>query len=353
MKNLIQLNSKLSYQIQNWYLKEGLSLNKISKKINISTGTISKHLKNVGIKIVNRQNQHLWTDEDLIKDFNNGLSNNQIVKKYKMDKGVLIRHLAKYNCSAINLHNQVKFNQNVFDCIDTEEKAYWLGFIFADGYISSHIPDKKKTYKFELSLSLKDKSHLEKFNQFMRYNGNNVKSDSFRCRWSVSNKHLWETLNSYGCTPRKSLTLKFPDESIFKDKSLIRHFIRGYFDGDGCITWSDKNQKKWCISILGTENILQKIQFYISFTNNRLFLNDPKNNITKVLQYFGSSAKTVLLWIYFDSNVYLDRKYTRFLQFPNCRLRQKCLRWLSSKIGEGWDANTELTSLIAKGKEVV
>jgi hypothetical protein len=99
-----------------------------------------------------------------------------------MDKGVLIRHLAKYNCSAINLHNQVKFNQNVFDCIDTEEKAYWLGFIFADGYISSHIPDKKKTYKFELSLSLKDKSHLEKFNQFMRYNGNNVKSDSFRCR---------------------------------------------------------------------------------------------------------------------------------------------------------------------------
>lgn len=47
--------------------------------------------------------------------------------------------------------------------------------------------------------------------------------------------------------------------------------------------------------MLGTENMLQKIQFYISFTNNRLYLNDPKNNITKVLQYYGSSAKTVLL----------------------------------------------------------
>lgn len=41
-----------------------------------------------------------------------------------MDKGVLIQHLAKYNCIAINFHNQIKFNQNIFDCIDTEEKAY-------------------------------------------------------------------------------------------------------------------------------------------------------------------------------------------------------------------------------------
>lgn len=56
------------------------------------------------------------------------------------------------------------------------------------------------------------------------------------CSWYVTNYHLWNTLNNYGCIPNKSLTLKFPDESIFKSKDLIRHFIRGYFDGDGCFS---------------------------------------------------------------------------------------------------------------------
>lgn len=47
---------------------------------------------------------------------------------------------------------------------------------------------------------------------------------------------MWKVLNNYGCTPRKSPTLKFPDFSIFKDKTLIKHFIRGYFDGDGSLS---------------------------------------------------------------------------------------------------------------------
>ena len=51
-----------------------------------------------------------------------------------------------------------------------------------------------------------------------------------------ANKYFWNILNSYGCTPRKSLTLKFPDRDIFKSSDLIRHFIRGYFDGDGCFS---------------------------------------------------------------------------------------------------------------------
>lgn len=49
-----------------------------------------------------------------------------------------------------------------------------------------------------------------------------------RCRWWITDKHLWKTLNKYGCTPRKSLTLQFPNENIFKSKDLIRHFIRGW-----------------------------------------------------------------------------------------------------------------------------
>ena len=109
-----------------------------------------------------------------------------------------------------------KFNENIFDNIDTEEKAYWLGFIFADGYIETQKPNMK--YSFEICLSCKDKHHLEKFNIFMQHKNMNIKvythldkianKERTNARWIVANKHLWNTLNNLGCTPQKSLTLK-------------------------------------------------------------------------------------------------------------------------------------------------
>ena len=69
--------------------------------------------------------------------------------------------LQENGIEVINYQNLTKFNENVFDSIDTEEKAYWLGFIFADGYISL------KGNSFELSLKGSDSEHLDKFNKFM------------------------------------------------------------------------------------------------------------------------------------------------------------------------------------------
>ena len=91
-----------------------------------------------------------------------------------------------------------------------------------------------------------------------------------RCRLGVANKHLWETLNSYGCTPKKSLTLKFPNESIFKDKSLIRHFIRGYWDGDGCLSWSNKEHTSPSVSVVGTKEFLYSILYYLNLKQYKL-----------------------------------------------------------------------------------
>ena len=165
-------------------------------------------------------------------------------------EGTTRQTLAKYfkqlGIEIVNKQNRLKFDNTIFDSIDTEEKAYWLGFIFADGTINSSPLEinKKPKYTIEISLKADDFHHLKKFNTFMKYKKNGVKIQDAkcgkvickRCRWTITDKHLWETLNNYGCTPKKSLTLKFPDENIFKSKDLIRHFIRGYFDGDGCFT---------------------------------------------------------------------------------------------------------------------
>ena len=165
-----------------------------------------------------------------------------------------------------------RLNENVFDSIDTEEKAYWLGFLFADGYISSApiTAGSDNNHRIEICLALIDTGHLFKFNSFMCskeqkvkvYNYKDVKGkDKQHAKWFISNKHLWETLNSHGCTPKKSLTLKFPNIDIFKSKDLIRHFIRGYVDGDGSIS---HNKNRLYLSILGTENFLKGIQKYFT-----------------------------------------------------------------------------------------
>ena len=90
---------------------------------------------------------------------------------------------------------------------------------------------------------ISDIENLNKYNDFIKNTqsikfGKIVNKDKeySRCRCAVTDNHFHNRLIELGCTPQKSLTLKFPDESIFKSKDLIRHFIRGYFDGDGCFS---------------------------------------------------------------------------------------------------------------------
>ena len=160
-------------------------------------------------------------------------------------------------------------NYNYFDSIDTEEKAYWLGFIFADGNISKSEriykgKIKKGNYRFEVSLKDTDREHLEKFAKEISFEKeikiSQTNSKAKRCRLYFNNKHFWNTLNNYGCTPNKSLTLKFPNISIFKDTSLIKHFIRGYVDGDGSIAYKNAKHTDFQLRILGTEHFLSNLQ---------------------------------------------------------------------------------------------
>lgn len=238
-------------------------------------------------------------------------------KYYNCSRTKITNILHKNNIITENRQNITKFNEHVFDIIDTEEKAYWLGFIFADGYIA------KDSYKFELSLKNSDSSHLDKFNMFMSHINNNVKISktsykdfngdkiiTMRCRWFICNKHLWNTLNNYGCTPQKSLTLNFPDISIFSKPSLIRHFIRGYFDGDGCLSKARYN--KPAVSILSTVDFLEKIIIYSP-------VNFPAISKTKSMVYSiklsHKKALQFLYYIYSNSNIYLDRKYNLYCQY--------------------------------------
>lgn len=329
----------------------GESCKKIADKFGVTTTTISKWFKKSGIEVINRQNQLNWTIEEVVEAYNNGESLTKMAKRLNTTTNALSKHLKKAGIEVVNRWNETKFNENVFDSIDTEEKAYWLGFIYADGYISHNESDNNKN-KFEISLSIEDIDHLHKFNKFMKYDGDNVTTKIIKlgdtefevCRWTITNKHLWNTLNNIGCTPRKSKTLKFPSEHIFKDKSLIRHFIRGYWDGDGCISFADSAHSDPSINVLGTKDMLDKIrEFTIGDSLNHQIANpDTNNDETLCMTRGGTKALLIMYILYYKANVYLERKYQRFLYFKDCRFKAKALKLLEGKIGEGWDANPEL-----------
>lgn len=250
-----------------------------------------------------------------------------------VDRRTISKHLKELGIEIINKQNRPKFNINVFDTIDTEEKAYWLGFIFADGYIGSTPirEDKKSVYNFELSLALKDIEHLEKFKKFISFE-KEITKDSYRCRLMVANKHFWTILNSYGCVPNKSLTLKFPN-CIPND--LIRHFIRGYFDGDGCITRHVYvNTVSPAINVIGTSDFLNNIINYSNTTPN--IRHDKRHSEeTLILEWHKDDGIKFINYLYKNSSIYLDRKFKLYNFFKDGSRSVKEFTELSEgKIGE-------------------
>ena len=229
-----------------------------------------------------------------------------------------------------------KLNEDFFKNIDNEKSAYWLGFIMADGCINEVINKKTKKLKsmnLSISLSTKDNHHLEKFL-------NDIESDCIvrdevlhskgkeynYSRVQIYNTNICRDLIKLNCVPRKSLILKYPEGKI--PECFEKDFIRGYFDGDGSVSFTEhlqyhKNkgkyymQKSFYANILGTQNFLEVISEILS-------KNDIKNSIKKysanVPEIRITGSKNLLNfahYIYDNFSVCLDRKYNKFIQaFP-------------------------------------
>ena len=202
-----------------------------------------------------------------------------------------------------------KYNKKFFNNIDTEEKAYWAGFIAADGNV------RKDFLKMRIELNIQDHAHLEKFRKNIE--GNNPIKESIRpknhsCYIDINCKELCIALNDLGITPKKSLTLKINFDKI--PLELRHHFIRGYFDGDGSINSykrQDSDYLEWELSFISSKDFLTQILKEIkkekkiySCGNNYRICFKSKKDILEIIQY-----------LYKDANIYLDRKYEKVLNF--------------------------------------
>lgn len=232
----------------------------------------------------------------------------------------LCRDGGKANCVGTTLIN------DYFEKIDTSEKAYWLGFLYADGYIYERKNKNSGVSRhLELGLSKADVVHIHKFRYCIgsnkkialkpvRYKGKVYESSKL----AIYGKDFINHLINKGVVPRKSLILTYPDRSILPEQ-FDNAFIRGYFDGDGCVYGNHKDYS-YNVNFVGTKAFLTRI-------NEILNLEMGMNMVTLELKgrayilHFGGYENLVKLYeyMYKNSTVSLDRKRKHFHNIINTK----------------------------------
>lgn len=269
----------------------------------------------------------MFTDEEILCIYNeeylNGYSTIKIGEKYDINPSLLRSKFLKLGLKLrSNKENSRKYHcdNTIFNMIDTIEKAYWIGFLSADGYISN-CGGKK------VGLALKDRSHIEKFKKFISatypiktYRASGF-SESLYYRILISSDLLFEDLKSHGIIEHKSNLLKPPDTIAF---DLMKYYILGYYDGDGSIFLNKGKYPFYSINIVGTDEICNYINNYL-LKNNVISVpakleKRKQGQIVSYIRFGGNiKVKTILDFLYdgIDCSIPLDRKYLLYKKCIN------------------------------------
>lgn len=265
----------------------------------------------------------LYQQEILNKFLSNDFTIKELAEEYDVNKSSIERFLHK-NGIKTNRNSRFHFNQDYFENIDDEHKAYWLGFLYADGYVNS------KVNTISLRLKKDDDYILERLavdlssNIPVRYYSHTHKLPNSQkmhtleyASLTICNAKMKEDLISQGCYENKTLILAFP---FWIPQHLYVHFIRGYMDGDGCITYGSKQKcgnKDFKVNFCGTKEMLEGIQKVFGLTTKlSKRWKDNKNNYS--LDISGNKqAYNFLTALYENSTIHLKRKYDRYIELKN------------------------------------
>lgn len=239
----------------------------------------------------------------------------EIGKNYRFVKKTLVNN--NIEIFSNNRYKSKKCDENYFDRIDSEDKAYWLGFIYADGNITHY----KVSDRFQIKLGIADIEHLRKIKSCLNsshkigvYSQKTPYGDSEYCSFGIANQHLVNSLIEKGVVYKKTKKINFPNNNIVPEE-LIPHFIRGYFDGDGSIYWVNNIKRNaGCFSIIGNKEFLEKILEHIKkevTTNSSLYKYKDKE-IYEIRIGGRNNLKNIYNYLYKESSLFLSRKEKKF-----------------------------------------
>lgn len=207
-------------------------------------------------------------------------------------------------------------NETFFDEF-SETSTYLLGLIYADGNIAWN--PEKGYYSLTITASEKDKAHLENIRNLLSSTKPLLyapKTKSYRL--IVNNKNLCQRLMHLGVTPRKSLTVKFPEiQEIY-----LRHFIRGVIDGDGNLRYVSRKRSPY-FEITIASGSLEFCKGIVKAIKESLGIGANIRKVAKnvyVIQYSCSRGEKLAKYIYQDTTIFLNRKnleYKKLLEARN------------------------------------
>lgn len=255
---------------------------------------------------------------DIITSYISGESSVSIGKRYNTTHKPILKVIHN-NGIEVNLsksHRIYGIDESYFDVIDSQNKAYIIGLLSADGCNS------KEKSTISLALEECDKEILEKIRvemknehplEYIDYSNKHDFGYTYKnqYRMLIFSTHMCNTLEKIGVIPNKSLLLEFSSaipEQFYSD------YVRGIFDGDGTLGVKSINtyKGKICANITSTYMFCIKLQNILKNMNINTVIKESSNHngITCDIRISGlDDTKKFLDWIYKDANLYLQRKY--------------------------------------------
>lgn len=260
--------------------------------------------------------------EEIKEYYLQGNSVQSCADKYKIKFSVARRIIvgAGINRSMAQANRKYQLDERFFDVIDSEEKAYFLGFLYADGSLCER--DKS----VNITLIATDSYILELFSQLIGTNRplkdrhpKHFNSQPQKVMW-INSAKMYPQIIAKGCRPNKTKDLTFPLEEQVP-RALLNHFIRGFFDGDGSLTVSGKLRK---LSFVGTKEMMKGIQEYfiqeIGLPVTKLY---NSRNTFSLVSSGANWTKKILDLIYKNATIYLTRKHEKYLKLCQSKIQKR------------------------------
>lgn len=245
-------------------------------------------------------------ENTIINKYISGLNTIELGKIYNVSGALISNILSRNNIKTREqtdigrIYSGLKLNENIFDIIDSHEKAYWLGFLATDGGVYKNA--------ISLHLAIKDIDHLQKFKTFMecdhKISVKKRKHDS--CRIRFKSKKLRIRLAELGIVQNKTFILKFA-ENI--PNEFLNSYILGLIDGDGSFCISKYSNTLTFSIVSASEQFIVSLQKSLikNCNLNKTKLTKVKNKF--ILNYAGTKqVSRIVKYIYVNNTSHLERK---------------------------------------------
>jgi hypothetical protein len=257
-------------------------------------------------------------DTELARLFGSGLEILGIADKMGISQWTVLAHLKKLGLRRTQRHPITKQDAFVLATADT---CYWGGFLAADGFVLSG------RNGIGTELSVVDVEHLQALCHFvgrddiLMFRRKYQKDKVFEyARLDIHSARIMDDLaRNFGIVPRKSLIIQPPVLPC----ALRRHFIRGYFDGDGSIGWHKYNRTVRLCFMSGSEPFLAWVRDTIreeTAVASAMTISKRKRSQTRVFELYGDEAIRVMEWMYGDGG------HTRCLERKRRKFESYCAR---------------------------